>query len=155
MKKLSLLFVLFVTILSFNCTPSKFIPEADQESIYSHDIDLPKAKIKEKLVLYVNEKFHSSKAVIQSNEDGLLSGNGFAQITTYVMHAINTEFTFIIKYQDNNYRTKWIIKDVLMNANSIAQNYWGYYLESKEIKDFFKKHDDDMFAYISKNEVDF
>jgi hypothetical protein len=140
MKSRSYFIFFFLLAIYFTgCIPSKYIAENDQEKIFQHDLDLSKPKIKERLITFVNEKFTSSKAVMQNNEDGLFSGNGIGQVTTYIGKSINMEFTFIVKYTDNNYKVKWVIKDIMMDTTPLLKEQWGFYVNSEEINTFLRR----------------
>lgn len=137
------------------CTPSKFIADQDKEKVFQHEVSLSKSQIKERIVTFVNEKYVSSKAVVQSNEDGLISGNGVAQVSSYIGNPVQMEFTFIIKYTDNSYKIKWIAKNLIMNNYPISEDQWGYYASGEEINSFFATNDKNMFTYLKSENLNF
>lgn len=156
MKLRAYYFLLLACALYFlGCTPSKFIADQDKEKVFQHEVSLSKPQVKERLVTYANEKFVSSKAVLQSNEDGLLSGNGISQVTSYLGNPIKMEFTFIVKYTDKSYKVKWIVKNLIMNGTSMREDFWGYYMDAEDIDTFFRKLDGDMFASLSSDNLNF
>ena len=138
--------VLLLLVLS-SCVPPAYLTQEEKEVVYSHNVELTKDKIKTKLMQFVNETFKSSKAVIQTNEDGLLSGNGVVLLGADAFGVVKTymEFTFMFKYQDNQYKLKCIIKN-LYNVDSKSTydiNAYNYGNWKKEIDDEFVKFDGD------------
>lgn len=151
----------FFLILSFyliGCVPTKVLTDQEKEFVFSHEINLKKDKMKMRLLQYVNEKFVSGKAVIQTNEDGLLSGNGITQVRESkglmgeIQDIIKMEFTFIVKYDDNRYKIKWIVKDMSYSKGSFSSDYWGFYKD--DINTAIQDNDQKMYNYLNNKDND-
>ena len=149
MKKFTI--VLFLSLI-VSCSLSKYLTQEQSEKIFEHQVTLTKPDIHEKLILFANEKFVSGKEVTQTDEDGLFVGNGIVQLPKDIL-ILKMEFTYIVKYSDNKYKAKWIIKDLRTNSGSIKQNIWGYYAE--DIEKAFDRNDSDLFQYLSSDKSDF
>lgn len=151
MKRMFL--ILMVVILS-SCAP-QYLKDEQKESIYSHDIELKKDQLKIKLLDFVNSSFKSSKAVIQTNDDGLLSGNGSTVLGSDFTGMIVTtlEFTFIVKYEDGKYRMKCIVKNIFnrdtKSTYDLSEAMWGNW--EKEIKGSFDKFDNSLLAFLKED----
>jgi len=155
MKNLLLLFVILITA----CTPliEKDLLPNEKEMVFEHQTKLSKAELKTRLIMFVNEGFHSGKAVIQSNEDGLLTGN----YTTFLanLDALGYikyfgEFTFLFKYSDNNYKLKVLIKNIYSfkegrNDGDLPPRLFGTY--SEQIVNEYKRFDATLNDYLSSN----
>jgi hypothetical protein len=158
MKALLLLTASIILII-YGCSISKPLTEGQGEKVFEHNVDLSKAEIKQKLVLFVNEKFVSAKAVIQTNEDGLFTGNGIVTVNESTgmlgetLNITKAELTFVVKYSDNNYRVKWIVKDLLNDKGSYSSDIWGYYAE--DIEKCIKRNDDAMYKYLIDKSSEF
>ena len=155
----SLILFVIISISFWGCFPSKELTKDQTEKIFAHNVNLKKEEIKQKLILFANEKFVSGKAVIQSNEDGFLAGNGIVQIHYHSdllgenINRVKMEFTFMVKYADNNYKVKWVVKDLTNDKGSINQNLWGYYAD--EIEKSITNNDSEMFAYVTGKDDNF
>jgi len=101
----------------------------------------------------VNENFYSGKAVIQTNDANIMSGNysfscgSFDPLGTIVVYA---DATFIVKYYDNSYKIKLVLKDMETHSSKgispLASNMWGNY--SEEIIDNFVAYDSALYNYM-------
>ncbi|MCX6151538.1 MAG: hypothetical protein NTX22_13485 [Ignavibacteriales bacterium] len=112
----SLFNICFAVILLFvtSCAPS-YLTKEQSERVINHNVNLSKEEIKIKVLSYINETAGSAKAVIQSNEDGFLTGNVIFYIGTSDLIGVYPDYleaTFLIKYQNNNYRAKYVVKNV-------------------------------------------
>ena len=149
-------FILTALIL-LSCMPSELTKE-QSEVVYSHKIPLSKSDLKLKILSFVNEKYHSGKAVIQTNDDGIVSGN--IVISDFAGNFIvrtSLEYTFIIKYQDAAYKIKCIVKDI-RNTDSrqtYSQNpsQWGSY--AKEVQSAFDTFDTSLNNYLNEKNSEF
>jgi len=139
-------------ILLLQACYSNYLTKEESEKVFEHKVDLSKEEIRNRLILYANEEFVSSKAVIQTDEDGLLAGNGVVPLDVFLI-GLRMKFTFIVKYTDDSYKVKWIVKDIFTNNGSALPGVWGEY--AGEIDEAIKKSDEDRFAYLSDNSSDF
>ena len=149
---MKLMLVSLIIVLLFQACGSSPLTQNQSEKVFDYKIDLLKTEIKQRLILFTNEKFISSKAVIQTNEDGLFSGNGIVQLERS-LPIINMELTFIVKYSDNNYKVKWIVKNLMVNNESMSQSVWGYYYE--DIEESINKNNELLFDYLNNYENNF
>lgn len=142
----------------FACVTPKELTKEDSEKIFEHNLSLKQDEIKTKLLTFVNENFYSGKAVIQTIDSNLLSGNytfscgNFDPLGSIVVYA---NATFIVKYYDDNYKIKFLLKDMETHSSSgispLASNMWGNY--SQEINDNFKEYDKALYEYmLAKND---
>ena len=144
------LFITLITALLISCAPTKYLTPDQSEKVFSHDVTLSKEEIRRKLFLFINETYYSSKEVIQTDEDGLLTGNGTIQINEY---GVFMDVTFIIKYEDESYKTKWIVKNIKSNKGYYPLGYWGLY--SEEIERAIIQNDQMMYEFIVNKESEF
>lgn len=163
MTKILFIWTFFVSIIlilnSCNIANYRALTKEESEKVYEHKVDLSQKELKTKLLIYINEKFHSSKSVIQINEEGLISGNAIADLgCSDPLCAITNslEFTFILKYEDNFYKIKYIVKNILSNSSSGTQSLiptsWGLYAE--KIDEVFSILEFDLYNYLNKkNEI--
>lgn len=150
--KTLLIFTVAFMLTIYGCSMSKPLTSVQNEIVYEHNVDLTKDELRKKLILFANEKFISGKAVIQTDDDGLLAGNGISQLPISIP-IIRMEFTFIVKYTDNNYRVKWIVKDLMTDLGRIVKRNWGYYYDDIEL--VIKNNDEELFKYLSSTESNF
>lgn len=148
----------FIAFFLFSCVTPKELTLQDSEKVYEQKTSLNKNELKIKFLSYVNEGFNNAKAVIQSNEDGFLSGNYDAFLKNYdllAMYKVYARITFMIKYSDNNYKVKLVLKSVYMVKDGVEttldQSYWGNY--SPEIQDQFNQFDIALSKYIEKKDT--
>lgn len=146
------IFFLFLIII-VGCASTSYLTQEQSEKVFSHDVSLTKEQIKQKLLVFINENYYSGKSVLQTNEDGLLSGNGTIQIYEFAGHPIFMDVTFIVKYDEKNYRVKWIVKDIKDSKQSYARGYWGHYTEY--IEKSIQENDSMMYKYLSTDQTDF
>ena len=157
MKNLFIFLVLSISLVG--CVPSATLTKEQTEKIYSHEVNLKKDELKRKLLLYVNETFVSGKTVLQTNEDGLLSGNGIVDLKKIkglmgeTISIIKMELTFIIKYDDGNYKVKWVVKDLSNEKGIFSRDYWGYY--TADIEKTIADNDKELSDYVSNKANDF
>ena len=63
---------------------------------------------------------------------------------------VYTDATFIIKYYDNNYKIKFVLKDMETHSSDgitpLASNMWGNYAE--EINNNFQAFDQALYNYM-------
>jgi|WetSurMetagenome_2_1015567.scaffolds.fasta_scaffold43883_3 hypothetical protein len=140
-------------IFLFSCVTPKELTKEDSEKIYEHNLSLKQDEIKTKILTFVNENFYSGKAVIQTNDSNLISGNytfscgDFDPLGTILVYA---DATFIIKYYDKNYKIKLILKDMSTQSSDgkspFAPNMWGNY--SEEINENFETFDQALYNYM-------
>lgn len=62
------------------------------------------------------------------------------------------DLTYIIKYTDNQYKVKWVVKDMMSNKGSFTEDCWGYYED--EIRETIKKNDNKLFTYLANKGTD-
>jgi hypothetical protein len=155
----NLFFLFSITLFFFGCVPSKTLTTEQSEKVFEHSLDMKQADIRSKLLLFANENFVSSKSVIQTDDNGLFSGNGIVTLknTTGLfgesLNLTKMELTFLVRYSDNNYRVKWIVKDLFNDKGSYINNIWGYYAE--EIKTTIDGKDKQLFDYLADKENSF
>jgi hypothetical protein len=151
MKSFLLLFV--ASISFFGCSVTQLTPD-QLEQTYTHETTIPQKEIKQKVLTFINEKFRSGKSVLQTNDEGILSGNGIVTIKERkglvgeVLSVIDMEFTFIIKFTENGYKIKWLVKNILANNLPMQKEHWGYYA-GEEIINTLKENDKNLFEYIN------
>jgi hypothetical protein len=145
-------------MLLFSCAEKDFLLPEEKEQIFSHDVQLKKEDIHTQVFQFINEKFVSGKSVTQSSEEGLIVGNGIFEIdrTNTVIIGIITiklELTFLVKYIDNQYKTKYVVKRVIRqdangNSTDLIEGMWGRHKEqiNKTIKDL----DNELLNYLTK-----
>ena len=141
--------ILLSGLFIYGCIPSKQLTEEQSAKVYEHSVTLSKDEIKQKVIFFVNEKFISGKAVTQNTEEGLFTGNGIVNLPDLPFGAgvVKMELTFMVKYMDNNYKVKWIVKDLSNNKGSFDPGMWGYY--SEYIEKSISKNDKDLFDYMT------
>ncbi|MCU7494727.1 MAG: hypothetical protein HF314_12200 [Ignavibacteria bacterium] len=150
---------LLLSLYFIGCVPTSVLTDKEKEFVFSHEVNLKKNEIKMRLLQYANENFVSGKAVIQTNEDGMLSGNGETTVKEYkgllgeTQSIINMEFTFIVKYEDNKYKIKWIVKDMSTSKGSFSTDYWGFYKD--EIDTSITKYDQNLYDYMKNKDLNF
>ncbi len=158
-SNLKLLSGVFVLLLIAGCAPTKIylLPE-EKEQIFSHEVQLKKEDIRVQVIQFINEKYASGKSVTQSSEEGLIIGNGIFEIGHYNVLSVSInlqmELTFFVKYIDNQYKTKYVVKRLIKNGLSdLGEEWWGYYKEqiNKNIKDI----DSELFNYLTKKDDKF
>jgi len=156
---MKLFIISLITIFVAGCSISKYLTDEQTEKVFEHNIDLSKNKIRQRLILFANEQFVSGKSVIQTDDDGLFAGNGIVTLkesTGLLGETLNItkmELTFIVKYSDNNYRVKWVVKNLSNDDGSYAKNTWGYY--AKDVKETLDRKDKELFKYLSSDKSDF
>lgn len=164
-SKFKLLSGTFILLFLASCTAShvSLLPE-DKEQIFSHEVQIKKEDIHIQVIQFFNEKFVSGKSVIQSSEDGLITGNGIFEIyNSYgllgeLLWTAKVELTFLVKYIDNQYKTKFIVKRVFAQAptglpTDQVEGVWGRYRD--QINNTIKKLDDDLLSYLTKKDDKF
>jgi hypothetical protein len=140
--------------LVISCVPPQYLTKEQSERIVEHNVNLSKEEIKINVLSYINEKFGSGKAVIQSNEDGFIAGNVIFYIGASDLLGLYGDYletTFLIKYQTNNYRVKYIIKNLYTEIRGkidIHPYYWGKY--SAKIDSALTNFDNDLLKYLSE-----
>lgn len=147
-------------IVFSSCTPV-YLTQQEKEVVYSYKVEVTKEQIRIKLLQFINETFKSSKAVIQVNEDGLLSGNGVVFLSSDAIGLIKTymEFTFMFKYEDNQYKVKCLVKNLYnvdhKSTYDLAEHQYGNYKE--KILAEFAKFDKSVNDYLTNknNSFDF
>jgi len=148
---------LLVSLGFLSCaTVKNYLEPGEGEAVYSHSVSIDQANIRSRLLVFVNEKYHSGKAVVQTDDPGLFIGNGriYLQDVGVLGNTADMEMTFIVKYQDRSYSVKWIVKEIIHDGGmSYTENYWGMFKDS--IKQKFKENDDELFAYLSKDSTSF
>lgn len=154
MKHLPLLF----SFLLLQCVAPLELSQEDREKIFEHNIQLPAKDIKLKIHTFVNESFGSGKAVIQSNEDGLITGNFIFECDEFDIMLGQRTFancTFLIKYSDNNYRMKLVVKNIFKQDDNrdyeVHESYWGNYAE--QIRNYYSYFDDKLINYINSKDT--
>jgi hypothetical protein len=126
------------------------LTKEQSEIVYSHSVQLSKADLKIKILSFINETYMSGKSVIQTNEDGLISGNVIAQFAL----VSKLDYSFIIKYQDSTYKVKCIVKGIIgWNNEYVDNNNTANYAD--KIKKEFDSFDLKLFTYLSKKSSDF
>lgn len=63
------------------------------------------------------------------------------------------EYSFLLKYQDNTYKVKCILKRIFEDEIDIDKSMYGYYAD--KIQKEFKSFDSDLFQALSKNSENF
>jgi cell division protein FtsL len=160
MKRL-LLFLLPALLLSA-CAISMYgthplLTQEQKEIIIPHQIEKDKKEIRNKTLMFISESYGSAKAVIEVNEEDILSGSGNMIINHHAMAlggAVDTkiDFKFIIKFADSEIRTKYIFADKMYNDAGSGNPYiynpteYGYY--GDRIIPAFKSLDSLMYNYI-------
>ncbi len=143
--------IIFVIVLLFfaGCYPYPKLSDEEKEKIFEHALNLNKQEIKVKLLTYLSENTNSAKSVIQVNEDGLLSGIVSIYLGKVALGLTNAdvELSFIVKYYDNNYKIKVIVKDLLYDGKSVHENNWGQHRE--EIIQSISNFDKSVYSYLS------
>lgn len=146
---------LFLYFILISCTSTSYLTKEQTEKVYTHRINLDKSDIRKKLLLFVNENYHSAASVIQTDEDGIFAGNGIIILDEYGGIPglasgvdVKAEITFIIQYSDKEYTAKWILKDIIAANKSTPSFYWGNY--AKQLKYAFNENDQNLFHYLSK-----
>ena len=152
---MKLITIISALLILYNCSMSKELTKEQGEKVYEHKVELKEGDIKQKLLLFVNEKFMSGKSVIQTDTEGLFTGNGIVNLPDlpFGSGTIKMEITFMVKYSENNYKVKWIAKDLMTGAGSISPNMWGYYSES--IEKSIAENDKNLFDYLSDKTNEF
>ena len=125
------------------------LTKEQSEVIYSHPVQFSKADLKLKILSFINENYVSGKAVLQVNEDGLISGNVVSQFALIT----KLEYSFIIKYQDSSYKVKCIVKRMFRGSEDVDANDWGNYAD--KVKKEFDAFDNSLFNALSKKVDDF
>jgi hypothetical protein len=159
-----LLFGVIILMLLVSCAPtSKFLLPEEKEQIFSHEVQIKKEDIRTQVVQFINEKFVSGKSVTQSSEEGLIIGNGVFEIdrTNTVIagtYIVKIELTFLVKYIEHQYKTKYIVKRVISTgANGLPtdaeERWWGYYKE--QINKIIKDMDIELLDYLTKKDDKF
>lgn len=150
MRKMMLFFVL--SLIFWGCNAPKELTSEGREKVFNtQKITGSKTEIKNKLLLFVNESFGEAKAVLQTNEDGLLTGvfntrlKPFDPLETIMVHA---DMSFLIKYNDGEYKLKMVLKRIYTRGssgeNTMQETYWGNY-EPEVIKKY-----DEFFDRLKK-----
>lgn len=145
------IFAIVCNIIFSSCSMRELTKD-ESEVIYSHEVKSSKAELKMKILSFISEKFTSGKAVIQVNEDGLISGNStILNLSQFLTIRTSFEYTFIVKYQDNSYKVKCIAKN-LYNTDSnstydLSPSGWGQY--ATDIKKTFDDFDKSLNDYIT------
>ena len=143
-----ILFSFIVILLLAGCAGE--LTKEQSEVIYSHSVQLSKADLKVKILTFINENYMSGKSVIQFNEDGLIGGNVISQFALIS----KLEYSFTIKYQDNSYKVKCVVKRIIgFSGNDLANNDMANYAD--KIKKEFDEFDNKLFAALSKKAEDF
>lgn len=148
--KLSLLFLPFFIL---SCVSQKELTKEESEKIYEHQVQLNESEIKDKILTFVNENFYSGKAVIQTNEQNLISGNyNFfcSDFDPLGSMQVFCDATFIIKYYENSYKIKFVVKEMFTRSSSgvgnLSSTLWGNYAE--DINNNFTSFDKALLEYI-------
>jgi hypothetical protein len=161
MKRLLLL--LLPALLLSACNMSMYesahiLTQAEKEIVIPHQLNMDKKGIRNKVLMFISESYGSAKAVIEVNEEDILSGSGNMIINRHEMAlggAVDTkmEYKFIIKYNDNEIRTKYIFADKMYNDAGSGNPYqfspkeFGYY--GDRIIPKFQELDSLMYNYIT------
>lgn len=145
--------LLLLMLLLFACTIPKEITKEQTEKIYSHQVNRSSNEIKLKILTYINESFYSGKAVIQTQDEGIITGNyrfysdDFDLLGMFKVYATAT---FIIKYKDQSYKTKFVLKDMeTVSSKGIVpldRTFWGNYAD--EINDNYNRFESTLYEYI-------
>ena len=147
---------------TISCVPPMRLLPDEKEQVFSHVVDLRNEVIRTQVVQFINEKFVSGKSVTQSIDDGLITGNAIFMLEHKNQFGIREdaqmELTFLVKYVDNQYKTKCIVKRIIhANINGIPtdldEDRWGFY--QKEINETIQKFDLDLLAYLTKKDDKF
>ncbi len=156
--KVRFTFFVFLSILFVGCAGQKELTKEQSEKIFEHNTPLSKDQIKSKLLTFVNENFVSGKAVIQTNDDGILSGNYNFNLGNYDplgMYQVFTQSTFIIKYLDNSFKMKMLVKDLYLMSSQgekpLTQTMWGNY--ANEIQTGFNNFDSTLVNYLNSKDT--
>lgn len=115
--KYVLLMLVFISLISIvGCVAPQYLTAEDKEVIYPEtESSMSKSEIKNKLTLFINDNFKSAKSVIQSNEDGLLTGSFVTQLKCFDLLCYIKEYaeiSFAVKYSDNKYKLKLSVKRI-------------------------------------------
>ncbi len=154
--------ILTFTILLFlmSCMNNPLTKD-QSEKIYVHKVEMKKEVIKQKIVSFLAEYFVSAKAVIQSNEEQLITGNGNLFLKQDFLHMFrhDMDMTFLIKIENNQYKLKTVLKSVIMTENSsggksyLSATRYGDFKE--EIESNFTTFDLALNEYITNNDSAF
>lgn len=151
MKKLILTLVFIPLLIS--CIGQKELTKSDSEKIFQHTVGLDSSVIKTKALTFINESFYSGKAVIQTNDENILSGNYNFFCTNFDPLGsveVYCDATFIIKYFQNKYKIKLLVKELFTKSSSgignLHQSLWGNY--SEEINNSFLSFDEALHNYM-------
>ena len=141
-----------ITIL-YACTTPKEITKEQSEKIFTHEVIRSADEIRIKVLTYVNEAFYSGEAVIQTQDQGIITGNYRFYCDKFDpmgMLEVWATATFIVKYYDQFYKTKYVLKNMeTVSSEGIVAldlSYWGNYAD--EIDDNFNQFDSTLFNYI-------
>jgi hypothetical protein len=154
MKKNAFL-VLLVTVCFTSCVslpPKASLSVEDKTKIFSVDCDLNKAELKEKTLAFLSEYFVSSKAVIQSSEGDLITGNYSAEIGKFDKYPVSCHLSFILKFSNKKANCKMIYNKMttfIAYTDSDLNEYEGSYREGliAEYANFEEQYDE----YLKKN----
>ncbi len=154
MKQYQIFASLFILLIYNGCAPTNFLSKESSEQVFEHQLSLSKQDIKIKLLTFISENTISAKSVIQVNEDGFLSCNSYIDIGSFspglllLPIAVSMEFSYIIKYQDNNYKLKLIVKDLFYNSLHAVPGIWGKH--EAEINQSFHNFDSTLYNYLDR-----
>jgi len=142
-----------IIMLIISCAGQKELTKSDSEKIFSHTVELDSSTIKTKVLTYINENFYSGEAVIQTNDQNILSGNynffcsNFDPLGSLEVYC---KATFIVKYYHNKYKIKFLVKELFTKSSSglgnLHPSLWGNY--SAEIKNNFNAFDEALYNYM-------
>ncbi len=150
---------LFSSLLIISCT-MKTLSKQQKENVFTHKVDLSQKELKQKITQFIAENFNSAKSVIQTNDDNLISGNGILNLSTNFMGmSYDMNMTFLIKYEDHQYKLKTILKNITLSSATdpipvnVHPGNWQYHLS--DVKRVFKEFDAKLYTYITNKDSEF
>lgn len=150
----------FLCLIFSSCFTYRELTKEEAERVFEHKVNYSKSELKSKLLIFVNEKYVSAKSALQTADDGIISGNFYKYLGSYDPMGTQPqygEFTFIIKYYDNGYKIKILVKSMETRGSKgisdFPSNVWATY--SKELQQVYENTDKEVFDYLSSKQTEF